>query len=211
MAAAAGGGLMRAARRLATPGFVFCGGGRGVFCAVCRHQAHVHRLGRIYLWGTACKATKLGNALHAAAPGNVQAGSYNPGMMLLVYFFQFFWQGLFRVERFFAYDTLFAACMSAVAAPLDKSAGPRRPCCWRAAFAALVFLGPGAGGVSNIYCNVMGDLPLAFVFGGSMCLYVSLHRRAASGVLLAVTLGFFDPDQGHGPCVRPDRGGACLR
>lgn len=189
---AAGGWLVRAARQLAAPGFVFFAAAGAVFFVLFAATKPMFiAWDEFTFWGTACKATKLGNALHAAVPGNVQAGSYNPGMMLLVYFFQFFGKGFSEWSAFFAYDTLFAACISAVAAPLDKKRWPTAAVLLAGCFLLpWFFSAPGLGGVSNIYCNVMGDLPLAFVFGGSMCLYISLHRRAAGGVLLAVTLGF---------------------
>mgnify|MGYP000967081026 CR=1 FL=1 len=41
-------------------------------------------------WGTACKMTKVNHCLHPAAPGNLSARAYLPGMMVLSYLFQFF-------------------------------------------------------------------------------------------------------------------------
>lgn len=183
--------LAGAARRLAVPGFAFfAAAGLLFFVLFAATKPMFIAWDEFTFWGAACKATKLGNALHAAAPGNVQAGSYNPGMMLLVYFFQFFGKGFSEWSAFFAYDALFAAALSAVAAPLSSKRWPTAAVLLAACFLLpWFFSAPGVGGISNIYVNAMGDLPLAFVFGGSMCLYISLHRRPAGAVLLAVSLG----------------------
>lgn len=183
--------LAAAAGRLVTPGFVFfAAAGLTFFVLFAVTQPQFIAWDEFTFWGSACKATKLQNALHAAASSNVQARSYNPGMMLLVYFFQFFGKGFSEWSAFFAYDTLFAAAMSAVAA-LPRRRWATAAVLLAACFALPFFYSaPALGGVSNLYVNVMGDLPLAFVFGGSLCLYLNLHKRRAGWPALAVTLGF---------------------
>lgn len=143
------------------------------------------------LWGSAAKLTKLHDMLHPGAPGNLLARTATPALMLAAYLFQFFGTGFSEWSAYFAIDTLLAAAVAAVASlPRGSKAGT-------AVVAACGFLvpyffsAPSLGGISNVYLSFMGDLPLGFVFGASLCVYFSLRERPAAALGLTALLAAF--------------------
>lgn len=143
------------------------------------------------LWGSAAKLTKLHDMLHPGAPGNLLARTATPALMLVAYLFQFFGTGFSEWSAYFAIDTLLAAAVAAVASlPRGSKAGT-------AVVAACGFLvpyffsAPSLGGISNVYLSFMGDLPLGFVFGASLCVYFSLRERPAAALGLTALLAAF--------------------
>ena len=143
------------------------------------------------LWGSAAKLTKLQDMLHPAAPGNLLARTATPALMLVSYLFQFFGAGFSEWSAYFAIDALLAAAVAAVASL------PRASKVGAAVAAACGFLvpyffsAPSLGGISNIYLSFMGDLPLGFVFGATLCVYFSLRERPVAALALTALLAAF--------------------
>ncbi len=142
------------------------------------------------LWGTAAKVTKLQNVLHPAAQGNLMAKAANPGMMLVVYLFQFFSDGFSEWSAYFAYDAMLAAAVAAVAAMPGKRWSGTVILAGSAFLLPYFFTAPALGGLSNVYLSVLGDLPLGFVFGATVCLYFALKGRRCCLPVLLVQVSF---------------------
>lgn len=142
------------------------------------------------LWGSAAKLTKLQDMLHPAAPGNLLARTATPALMLVAYLFQFFGQGFSEWSAYFAIDALLAAAVAAAASlPRSKPGTAVVAAC--GFLTPYFFSAPSLGGISNVYLSFMGDLPLGFVFGASLCVYFSLRQRPATALSLTALLAAF--------------------
>ena len=182
LAARHAGGVGKALRRLAEPGFVlFAAGALGLWVLFWATRPQFIQWDEFTFWGTACKMTVLNDMLHPAAPGNLAARAGMPGLMLVAYLFQFASHGFEEWKCFAAYDILYLAALVTITAAVSAGADRRR---WpRAALlllgAALLpffFSAPSVGGISSVYLNVMGDTALGLVFGGALCLYFCVGR-----------------------------------
>lgn len=172
--AALGAGLPALMRRAQSPAFgLFVAGSLAFWLLFAVRQPLFTQWDEFTLWGSACKMVCEQDVLFPAARGYLAGRGSLPGMMLLSYLFQFAAPGFAEWAVFAAYDTLYMA-VAALAASLAGRG-------WRSAvlaFAAVVSLPfffsvyqPGA--VSQVYQSAMGDLALAFVFGGAVCLYLA--------------------------------------
>ena len=191
-------GVKKALARLWEPGFlVFVGGAVLLWVLFWVTQPRFILWDEFTFWGSACKMTKLNHMLHPAAPGNVAARAGMPGLMLVTYLFQFLSRGFAEWKCFAAYDTLYLAALVTLTAAVQggTKAEPHR---WPRVILLTVgavllpyfFTAPGAGGISTVYLNVMGDTALGLVFGGALCLYFLAGRTPKGLVLLGLTLSF---------------------
>lgn len=178
--AALGAGLPAFARRAQSPAFgLFVAGSLAFWLLFAVRQPLFTQWDEFTLWGSACKMVCEQDVLFPAARGYLAGRGSLPGMMLLGYLFQFAAPGFAEWAVFAAYDTLYMA-VAALAASLAGRG-------WRSVvltFAAVVSLPfffsvyqPGA--VSQVYQSAMGDLALAFVFGGAVCLYLAAGNSPA--------------------------------
>lgn len=142
------------------------------------------------LWGSAAKLTKLQNVLHPAAQGNLLAKASNPGMMLVVYLFQFFSAGFSEWSAYFAYDTMLAAAVAAMAALAGKRWSSTLVPAGCGFLLPYFFSAPSVGELSTVYLSVLGDLPLGFVFGATVCLYFALKDKVCCLPVLLVQVSF---------------------
>lgn len=184
--------LVETLKALLTPGFMVFLLAAAFFLAVFAVTRPMFtQTDEFSLWGSAAKLTKLQDMLHPGAPGNLLARTATPALMLVAYLFQFFGQGFSEWSAYFAIDALLAAAVAAVAS-LPK--GSKSGTAVVAACGFLVpyfFSAPSLGGISNIYLSFMGDLPLGFVFGASLCVYFSLRERPAAALALTALLAAF--------------------
>lgn len=142
------------------------------------------------LWGSAAKLTKLQNVLHPAAQGNLLAKASNPGMMLVVYLFQFFSAGFSEWSAYFAYDAMLAAAVAAMAALAGKRWSSTLVLAGCGFLLPYFFSAPSVGELSTVYLSVLGDLPLGFVFGATVCLYFALKDKVCCLPVLLVQVSF---------------------
>lgn len=183
--------MVQALKQLISPGFlIFLGASLFFLLLFAVTKPEFAQWDEFTLWGSAAKLTKLQNVLHPAAQGNLLAKAATPGMMLVVYLFQFFSSGFSEWSAYFAYNTLFAAAIGAMAAM------PRKRWSASVVLAACGFLlpyfftAPAVGGLSTVYLSALGDLPLGFVFGGILCLYFSLEKSKLRLPVLLVLVSF---------------------
>ena len=141
-------------------------------------------------WGTACKMTKVNHCLHPAAPGNLSARAYLPGMMVLSYLFQFFSAGFTEWECLAAYDLLALAVFAAFGAFEGRKWYLSALGMLGAGLLPYFFLAPGDTQAATVYLNAMGDVYLGLTFGGALCLYYRAGTRKAGLVLTALALAF---------------------
>ncbi|MDD4850241.1 MAG: hypothetical protein PHO10_06020 [Gemmiger sp.] len=139
-------------------------------------------------WGTAAKMLKEQNMLYPLAPGNLKARAGMPAMALISYLFQGLSPKFSEWQCLAGYDMLFMAALAPVAVVSSSPKNSKKH--WPH---ALLLLGAGAvlpfffgpvpvGTVSTVYANAMADVPLALLFGGTLCLYFCCKGWA--GVLL---------------------------
>lgn len=138
-------------------------------------------------WGLAPKMVVERGAFYVADPVNLKASFTYPATSLVTYLFQPFgaWAEWACLA---ALDTLALACVAAATA-LPRSR-------WYNAvllFAAGVvlpyfFRDPTPGAYATQYVNAMADLPMAMLFGGTLCLYFGTERRRGAFWLTALPL-----------------------
>ncbi len=187
----AGAGPAALARRAASAAFgLFVAGALVFWVLFAVRQPLFTQWDEFTLWGSACKMTCEQDVLFPAARGYLAGRGSLPGMMLLGYLFQFAAPGFAEWAVFAAYDTLYMAVAALAAALVGR--GWRGAVLTGAAAVSLPFFfsvyQPGA--VSQVYQSAMGDLALAFVFGGAVCLYLADGDRPAGLAGCAVTLVF---------------------
>ncbi len=189
--AALGAGPAALLRRAMSPAFgLFAAASLAFWLVFAVRQPLFTQWDEFTLWGSACKMTCEQDLLFPAARGYLAGRGSLPGMMLVGYLFQFAAPGFAEWAVFAAYDTVYMA-VAALAASLAGRG-------WRGAvltFTAVVSLPfflaayqPGA--VSQVYQSAMGDLALAFVFGGAVCLYLAVGDSPAGLAGCALTLMF---------------------
>ena len=172
-------GVKNALKRLAEPGFLLFVGGALVFWVLFAvTQPQFILWDEFTFWGSACKLTKTYHLLHPAAAGNLAARGGMPGMALIAYLFQFAGPGFAEWKCFAAYDILYLAVFAALTGAVEtmtqrqKAGWPRAVLLMLgAALLPYFFTAPGAGQVSTVYLNVMGDTALGLLFGGALCLW----------------------------------------
>ena len=138
-------------------------------------------------WGLAPKMVVERGAFYVADPVNLKASFTYPATSLITFLFQPFgvWSEWACLA---ALDTLALACVAAA------TALPRQR--WYSAvlvFAAGVLLpyffrDPVPGAYATQYVNAMADLPMAMLFGGTLCLYLGTEGRRGIFWLTALPL-----------------------
>ncbi|WP_395150991.1 hypothetical protein [uncultured Allofournierella sp.] len=178
--------------QLAQPGlWVFWGVSIGFLLLFFATQPEFAHNDEFTLWGSAAKLTCIQDVLHPAAKGNLLARSAMPGMMLVVYLFEFFVPGFSEWGAYFAYNAMLAAAVAAVVGGVRSKRWQSTVLLCASAFLLPYFFSvPNAGGLSTVYLTVLGDLPLGMVFGAAVCLYFALEGKACRLPVLAVTLAF---------------------
>lgn len=146
-------------------------------------------------WGTAVKMTKLNNELYTTAKiGWAWVASQKPGLVVLGYMFEFF--GKYAEWRALAaFDMVALASIAALVAPLSRKK-------WYIGVpaACVAFLSPYVFTLyypvttpSNVYMNILSDVPMAWLFAGALAVYYALRMAKAPlwpccVVLAALTL-----------------------
>ena len=115
--------------------------------------------------GSAAKLTKLQNVLHPAAQGNLLAKASNPGMMLVVYLFQFFGAGFSEWSAYFRLRRMLAAAVAAMAALAGKRWSSTLVLAGCGFLLPYFFSAPSVGELSTVYLSVLGRCPWALCLG----------------------------------------------
>ncbi len=134
-------------------------------------------------WGTAAKVTVQNDELYTTARSSLIARSYQPGIIVFAYMLQFF--GSFSDASYIAgYMVLYLACMAVPAALWHKSKSTSVLMLLSLFFIPLFFpLTTSAGQMQWTYFVCMADLPLAMVFGGTLCFYLTQKDKTLSTFL----------------------------
>lgn len=182
-------GFAKACREaLSTPGLVlFLGGAVFFWVLFFVQQPMFTQWDEFTAWGLAPKMVVERGAFYVADPVNLKASFTYPATSLVTFLFQPFgvWSEWACLA---ALDTLALACVAAATAlPRDR---------WYSGvlvFAAGVLLpyffrDPTPGAYATQYVNAMADLPMAMLFGGTLCLYLGTRRRRGIFWLTALPL-----------------------
>ncbi len=134
-------------------------------------------------WGTAAKVTVQNDELYTTARSSLIARSYQPGLIVFAYMLQFF--GSFSDAAYIAgYMVLYLACMAVPAALWQKSKSAAILMLTAFFFIPLFFpLTTSAGQMQWTYFVCMADLPLALVFGATLCFYLVEKQKTLSTFL----------------------------
>lgn len=182
-------GFAKACREaLSTPGLVlFLGGAAFFWVLFFVQQPMFTQWDEFTAWGLAPKMVVERGTFYVADPVNLKASFTYPATSLVTFLFQPFsvWSEWACLA---ALDTLALACVAAATAlPRDR---------WYSGvlvFAAGVLLpyffrDPTPGAYATQYVNAMADLPMAMLFGGTLCLYLGTQRRRGIFWLTALPL-----------------------
>ena len=173
---------------LYTPGFaLFLGGAAFIWVLFCVQEPMFTQWDEFTAWGLAPKMVVERGAFYVADPVNLKASFTYPATSLLAFLFQPF--GLWAEWACLAaIDTLALACLAAAAA-LPRAKWAEGILVFAAGFLLPYFFSATAAGSYAVqYVNAMADLPLAMLFGGTLCLYISVVRHKYAYWLVALPL-----------------------
>ena len=171
-----------------TPGFaLFLGGAAFIWVLFFTQQPMFTQWDEFTAWGLAPKMVVERGAFYVADPVNLKASFTYPATSLVTFLFQPFGQWA-EWACLAALDTLALACLAAAAAPpRDRWAGG--VLVFAAGFLLPFFLSATpTGSYATQYVNAMADLPLAMLFGGTLCLYYAVVRKEHTFWLTALPL-----------------------
>ena len=175
-------------RAASAPGFtLFLGGAAFIWLLFCVQQPMFTQWDEFTAWGLAPKMVVERGAFYVADPVNLKASFTYPATSLNTFLFQPFgpwaeWACLAAI------DTLALACLAAASAlPRERWAGG--VLVFAAGFLLpFFFSATPTGSYAAQYVNAMADLPLAMLFGGTLCLYFAVGRRKIAYWLVALPL-----------------------
>ena len=173
---------------LCTPGFtLFLGGVAFIWVLFCVQEPMFTQWDEFTAWGLAPKMVVERGAFYVADPVNLKASFTYPATSLLTFLFQPF--GLWAEWACLAaIDTLALACLAAAAA-LPRPKWAEGILVFAAGFLLPYFFSATAAGSYAVqYVNAMADLPLAMLFGGTLCLYFAVGRHKYAYWLVALPL-----------------------
>ncbi len=173
---------------LCTPGFtLFLGGVAFIWVLFCVQEPMFTQWDEFTAWGLAPKMVVERGAFYVADPVNLKASFTYPATSLLAFLFQPF--GLWAEWACLAaIDTLALACLAAAAA-LPRLKWAEGILVFAAGFLLPYFFSATAAGSYAVqYVNAMADLPLAMLFGGTLCLYIAVGRHKYAYWLVALPL-----------------------
>lgn len=173
---------------LCTPGFsLFLGGAAFIWVLFCVQEPMFTQWDEFTAWGLAPKMVVERGAFYVADPVNLKASFTYPATSLLAFLFQPF--GLWAEWACLAaIDTLALACLAAAAA-LPRPKWAEGILVFAAGFLLPYFFSATAAGSYAVqYVNAMADLPLAMLFGGTLCLYIAVGRHKYAYWLVALPL-----------------------
>ena len=159
-------------RAASAPGFtLFLGGAAFIWLLFCVQQPMFTQWDEFTAWGLAPKMVVERGAFYVADPVNLKASFTYPATSLITFLFQPFgpwaeWASALPRERWAGGVLVFAA---GFLLPFFFSATP-------------------TGSYAAQYVNAMADLPLAMLFGGTLCLYFAVGRRKIAYWLVALPL-----------------------
>ena len=173
---------------LCTPGFtLFFGGAAFIWVLFCVQEPMFTQWDEFTAWGLAPKMVVERGAFYVADPVNLKASFTYPATSLLAFLFQPF--GLWAEWACLAaIDTLALACLAAAAA-LPRPKWAEGILVFAAGFLLPYFFSATAAGSYAVqYVNAMADLPLAMLFGGTLCFYFAVGRHKHAYWLVALPL-----------------------
>lgn len=173
---------------LCTPGFaLFLGGAAFIWVLFCVQEPMFTQWDEFTAWGLAPKMVVERGAFYVADPVNLKASFTYPATSLLTFLFQPF--GLWAEWACLAaIDTLALTCLAAAAA-LPRPKWAEGILVFAAGFLLPYFFSATAAGSYAVqYVNAMADLPLAMLFGGTLCLYFAVGRHKHAYWLVALPL-----------------------
>ena len=173
---------------LCVPGFtLFLGGAAFIWVLFCVQEPMFTQWDEFTAWGLAPKMVVERGAFYVADPVNLKASFTYPATSLLAFLFQPF--GLWAEWACLAaIDTLALACLAAAAA-LPRLKWAEGILVFAAGFLLPYFFSATAAGNYAVqYVNAMADLPLAMLFGGTLCLYIAVGRHKYAYWLVALPL-----------------------
>ena len=171
-------------RAASVPGFtLFLGGAAFIWVLFCVQQPMFTQWDEFTAWGLAPKMVVERGAFYVADPVNLKASFTYPATSLITFLFQPFgpwaeWACLAAI------DTLALACLAAASAlPRERWAGG--VLVFAAGFLLpFFFSATPTGSYAAQYVNAMADLPLAMLFGGTLCLYFAVDAaKLPTGLL----------------------------
>ena len=173
---------------LFSPGFLlFVGGSCFLWVLFALQQPMFTQWDEFTAWGLAPKMVVERGAFYVADPVNLKASFTYPATSLITFLFQPFgpwaeWACLAAI------DTLALACLAAASAlPRERWAGG--VLVFAAGFLLpFFFSATPTGSYAAQYVNAMADLPLAMLFGGTLCLYFAVGRRKIAYWLVVLPL-----------------------
>ena len=173
---------------LCAPGFtLFLGGAAFIWVLFCVQEPMLTQWDEFTAWGLAPKMVVERGAFYVADSVNLKASFTYPATSLLAFLFQPFgrwaeWACLAAI------DTLALACLAAAAA-LPRPKWAEGILVFAAGFLLPYFFSATAAGSYAVqYVNAMADLPLAMLFGGTLCLYFAVGRHKHAYWLVALPL-----------------------
>ena len=173
---------------LCMPGFaLFLGGSAFIWVLFCVQEPMFTQWDEFTAWGLAPKMVVERGAFYVADPVNLKASFTYPATSLLAFLFQPF--GLWAEWACLAaIDTLALACLAAAAA-LPRAKWAEGMLVFAAGFLLPYFFSATAAGNYAVqYVNAMADLPLAMLFGGTLCLYFAVGHHKHAYWLVALPL-----------------------
>lgn len=139
-------------------------------------------------WGLAPKMVAERSSLYVSNPVNLTASFTYPGTSLLSYLLQCT-PGYFSEWQCMAALDILAMAAFAPAAALPRARWPHSVLLFAAGVLLPFFFATApAGTASTVYQNAMADLPLAVLFGGSLCLYFAAGGRRGGFYAVALPL-----------------------
>lgn len=173
---------------LCAPGFaLFLGGAAFIWVLFCVQKPMFTQWDEFTAWGLAPKMVVERGAFYVADPVNLKASFTYPATSLITFLFQPFghwaeWACLAAI------DTLALACLAAAAA-LPRLKWAEGILVFASGFLLPYFFSATAAGSYAVqYVNAMADLPLAMLFGGTLCLYFAVGRHKHAYWLVALPL-----------------------
>lgn len=131
-------------------------------------------------WGTAGKVVTDSNQLYTLARSNLFARSYPPGMAVFGYMMQFFGGGFAEYKFIAAYAVLYLAGFASASALWGRNKAGATVMLAGLFMLPLFFeLSAPAGRMMYAYLSVMGDMAMAVLFGGALCLYYGGGEKSA--------------------------------
>ena len=177
-------------RAVSVPGFtLFLGGAAFIWLLFCVQQPMFTQWDEFTAWGLAPKMVVERGAFYVADPVNLKASFTYPATSLITFLFQPFRPLGLSWGPVWPPLTRWRWPVWPLRPPCRGSAGRAACSCSRRGFLLpFFFSATPTGSYAAQYVNAMADLPLAMLFGGTLCLYFAVGRCKIAYWLVALPL-----------------------